>query len=182
MTTISLENIILTGFMATGKTTVGKLLAAKINFTFVDTDEMIRIQQGRTIPDLFQKYGETAFRKMETDVAGDLAKQTGLVISTGGRMMLDPTNVNLLSKRGQVFCLTASPDVILQRLNTDTANNRPLLDVEDPKARILQLLEERKKGYQQFHKIDTDKKTPPTVAQDILFVIQKRIANNSHTY
>ena len=167
------QNIILTGFMATGKTTIGQMIARKLRLTFVDTDERIVSQQGLSIPEIFEQFGENAFRKMETDIARELAEQDGLVISTGGRMMLDPINVDLLSQTGRVFCLTATADEILNRLHQDTVNTRPLLKVPDPKTKIIELLEERKKGYQRFQKISTSDKEPSEIAQDILTLIHE---------
>lgn len=159
--------------MATGKTTIGQIIAKQLRLKFVDTDELIVIRQGLSIPEIFEKFGEEAFRKMETKIAGELAKESGLVISTGGRMMLDPVNVALLTQTGHVFCLTATADEILTRLGEDTVNTRPLLAVPDPKAKITALLEERKKGYQCFQKVSTSKKEPSEVAQDLLALINK---------
>ena len=108
------DNIILTGFMATGKTTVGKLLADQMGYQFVDTDELIEERVGLTIAEIFQKKGEDAFRKMESDLAKELADKEGLVISTGGRFMLDPDNAEILIRHGLVFCLVATPEEILE--------------------------------------------------------------------
>lgn len=161
------QNIILTGFMATGKTSIGQLLAQKLHLKFVDTDEEIISRQGLSIPEIFTRFGEDAFRKMETEIAEELAHQEGLVISTGGRMMLDVTNVDLLTKTGRVFCLTATADEILARIGKD-GSTRPLLAVADPKTKIIELLEERKKGYQRFDKVSTSGKTPNEIAQDLI--------------
>lgn len=167
------NNIILTGFMATGKTTIGKMLAKQLHLKFVDTDETIISRQGLSIPEIFEHLGEENFRKMETTIAGELAQQEGLVVSTGGRMMLDQVNVELLTQSGRVFCLTATAEEILSRLGKDTLNSRPLLAVPDPKKKIIELLEERKRGYHRFQKVTTSGKTPPEVAREILAIINK---------
>lgn len=169
------KNIILTGFMATGKTTIGQLLAQKLHLQFIDTDKEIVSRQGLSIPDIFTHFGEDAFREMETKIAGELAERDDLVISTGGRMMLDPTNVNLLTKTGRVFCLTATADEILNRVGKD-GGTRPLLAVPDPKTKILELLEERKKGYHRFEKVSTSGKKPAEVAQDVITLLKSTLS------
>ncbi len=167
------KNIILTGFMGTGKTTVGTLLSNRLNREFIDTDRLIEERQGLTIPEIFINLGEPAFRKMEADIAQELGEKEGLIISTGGRLMLDPLNVEALSKNGRVFCLVASPREILSRLESDTENHRPLLDVPNPSEQIVELLHDRKKGYQRFLKLTTDGKHPEDVTDNLLDFIQK---------
>jgi shikimate kinase len=169
---IQKSNIILTGFMATGKTTIGKLLAQQLNWKFVDTDEMIVSQQGMSIENIFSQFGEETFRKLENEIARDLAKRQHLVISTGGKMMLDPLNAEILEENGKVFSLMATPEEILSRLDQDQINTRPLLKGPDPKAKIIQLLQEREKGYQRFQTVDTGSKTPAEVAENILSLLK----------
>jgi len=167
------KNIILTGFMGTGKTTVGKLLAKKLNRDFIDTDQLIEKRQGLTIPEIFADMGEAAFRRMEADMALELGEQEGLVISTGGRFMLDPANVAALSSKGRVFCLVATPQEILSRLKKDKDNRRPLLDVINPREQIVELLQERKKGYQRFLNLATDDRQPTDVTENLIDFIQR---------
>ena len=112
-------NIIITGFMGTGKTTVGKLLAKQLDYDFVDTDELIVTRSGQTVEEIFQEKGEETFREMEAAVAQELGGKEGLVISTGGRTMLDPKNATALSKGGRVFCLVATPEEIMERLEAE---------------------------------------------------------------
>ena len=115
---VGLVNIVLTGFMGTGKSTVGRVLAEKLGYTFVDTDTVIEQQHG-PIPVIFAAEGEAAFRCFEAEVAATLAQGTHQVIATGGRLMLDPDNAAVLGATGAVFALTASADEILRRVLGD---------------------------------------------------------------
>ena len=181
------KNIIFTGFMGTGKTTVGKMLAQKLGREFIDTDQLIEERQGLTIPEIFEQLGEPAFRKMEAAVARELGHREGLVISTGGRLMLDPANVDALSVNGRVFCLVATPQEILSRIESDTDHHRPLLDVPNPGEQIVELLQERRKGYQRFLKMTTDEKQPADITEDFIEIMQKSqkhiaVDNPSYTH
>jgi shikimate kinase len=171
-------NIILTGFMGTGKTTVGKLLAKKLKREFFDTDQLIQERQGMTIAEIFANLGEAAFRRMEAEIAEELGERQGLVISTGGRLMLDPANAKALSNKGRVFCLIASVEQILSRVAKDTDNHRPLLEGTNPAERIAALLQERKKGYERFLTLDTEDKQPADILEDILKILAKQSPQN----
>ena len=163
------RNIVLTGFMGTGKTTVGQILAARLGYEFVDTDVLIEARTGRSIPAIFAEDGEAAFRQLERDIAAELAVQQGLVIATGGRLMLDPANAAELGGTGRIFCLTATPELILTRVLADEkAIERPLLQGPDPATRIRQLLAERAPLYAQFDQVDTTGLTAAEVAEEIL--------------
>ena len=165
---IDKKNIILTGFMGTGKTTVGKLLADHLNYRFIDTDDLIESRNARSISEIFKDLGEAAFRKMEKDIVKEIAELDGAVISTGGRLMLDPENVKMLSRNGRVFCLVATPDEILTRVTSDESHKRPLLSVPNPKERIVELLHERNDGYLRFPQIVTDEKKPTDIASGLV--------------
>ena len=102
------RNLVLTGFMGTGKTTVGRILAERLGYTFVDTDEVIESRAG-PISEIFEQRGEAGFRVLERDVARELADRRGLVIATGGRMMLDPTCRACLEPAADVVCLVGRP-------------------------------------------------------------------------
>jgi shikimate kinase len=154
-------NVVLTGFMGTGKTTVGRMLADLLGYEFVDTDELI-VEQHGPIEAIFRERGEHAFRAIERDVAGELAGRDRLVISTGGRMMLDREIVSTLGAGARVFCLTASPETIAARVLNGPA--RPLLAGPDPLARIRALLAERAAGYAAFEQVPTDSLTPAEIA------------------
>lgn len=159
------RNVILTGFMGTGKTTVGRIVARSMRLRFVDTDRVI-VERHGPIPDIFATHGEARFRQLEQETARELADKRGLLISTGGRMMLDPHNVTALEATGTIYCLVATVDDIYER--TRNPNRvRPLLDAPDPKARISELLEERRAGYSTFTQIPTTGLTPDQVAAQI---------------
>ena len=165
------RNVVLTGFMGTGKTTVGRLLAADLDYEFVDTDVLIEQRHG-PIAQIFATRGEAGFRRIERDLAAELASRTGLVISTGGRMMLDPANVRALSANGRVFCLVATPDEVFERIVDDRSPmERPLLQVPDPRQRIVELMAERGPGYRRFPQLVTDARTPHEVTRDLQAVV-----------
>ena len=161
------DNIILTGFMGTGKTTVGRLLAAQLARPFVDTDNLIVERDGRSIVDIFNEDGETRFREMEAEVAAELAGQRGLVIATGGRLMLDPANAVALGATGPVFCLAAEPAIILERVAAGN-EQRPLLTVDDPERRVNALLQRRAAAYARFRTVDTGGRSPEQIAATIV--------------
>ena len=161
-----MTSIVLTGFMGTGKSTVGRLLAERLGLDFVDTDELIVSRDGRTIAEIFREEGQAAFRAWERRVARELGQRDNLVIATGGRMMLDETNAAALERNGRVFCLTAAPETIIARLEGDV--RRPLLNVPDPAAKIRELLEKRAAAYGRFPQIDTEGKTAAQVAEEII--------------
>lgn len=144
-----MENIILTGYMGSGKTTVGKKVAAFKQYTFVDTDEMIEQQQHRSISEIFAAQGEQAFRDMETELLRHLIAEgrERLVISTGGGMPLRAENRQLLARLGKVVYLKASPATIYNRIKEDTT--RPLLQCEDPRKRIGEMLASREPLYEE---------------------------------
>lgn len=165
-------NIILTGFMGTGKTTIGKRLAAQLDYDFIDTDDLIEARAGRSIPEIFKDLGETAFREMEAAIVREIAGMQGQVISTGGRLMLDADNAAALTETGRVFCLIATPEEILDRVTRDTTSERPLLAVDNPMERIVELMDQRKDGYGQFPQMVTSEKTPDEVTKTLVGFFQ----------
>ena len=160
------ENIVLTGFMGTGKSTVGRLVAQRLGRDHVDTDALIESRHGR-IADLFAEHGEDHFRRLEREVAAELAERSGLVVSTGGRTMLDPENQATLGATGVVVCLSASVGELVERLRHE-ALQRPLLHDGDPAERIASLLAERSEGYERFPQVQTDGRTPDEVADAVI--------------
>jgi shikimate kinase len=157
-------NVVLTGFMGTGKTTVGRLLADVLHYDFVDTDELIEQRHG-AIETIFRERGEDAFRALESDLASELAHRDRLVISTGGRMLLDPANASTLQAHGRVFCLAASAETIAARVLNGPV--RPLLRGPDRLGRIRELLAERAAGYAAFEQVPTDSRSAAEIATDL---------------
>lgn len=172
-------NIVLTGFMGTGKTTVGRLLAQKLGYLFVDTDERIVTVNGRSIPDIFREEGEAAFRRYETAVAQELGAKSGQVIATGGGLMMFEQNVAALSENGRLFCLTASVAEILRRVERE-GGVRPLLAGDDPAGKIQQLLSNRAEKYGRFPQIQTDNKTPEQIAGEIMSALKQERLKVAH--
>ena len=158
-------NVVLTGFMGTGKTTVGRILADLLGYEFVDTDDVI-VERHGPIEAIFSERGEEAFRELEREVARDLAGRDGLVISTGGRLMLDPVNASTLGARAHVFCLTATAETVAARVLDGPP--RPLLAGENPIARIRELLAERVTGYAQFEQLATDNLASADIAHALV--------------
>jgi shikimate kinase/nitroreductase len=161
-------NVVLVGFMATGKSSVARALAERLGRPFVDTDAEIEARHG-PIPAIFDTHGEAGFRAREREVAADVAARRGLVVSTGGGMVVDPANAAALAATGRIFCLTAEPDEILRRVLADPAAvERPLLRSDDPAARVRALLEDRASAYRAFAQIPTDGVSPDEIAEIII--------------
>lgn len=138
-------NLYLVGFMATGKSTVGRTLAGRLGYEFYDSDAEIERQQGRTIPEIFAHEGEETFRRYEREFIEKGHPANRCVIACGGGLITQPGMIDLLKEKGVVICLYATTQTILQR--TQGNRNRPLLDVEDPEKRIRDLLAEREPFY-----------------------------------
>jgi len=159
--------IILIGFMGTGKSAVGKLLAKKAGFVFVDLDKLIEKEEGFKIPVIFEQYGEAYFRDLEKKAILSLKTMHKAVVATGGGAVLDPLNMTAMKEAGLVIALDANLETLWKRLKTST--NRPLLNASNPKNRIKELYNERRPFYIQAHHIvDTSGKTVNDVAQEIL--------------
>lgn len=139
-------NIVLVGFMGTGKTTVGRRLAARLDMVFVDMDDEIVRRQGKPIPRIFAEDGEAAFRAMERELVQELAAGSGHVIGTGGGIVLDPANLRDFERTGRVVCLWLRPETILERLDGDAT--RPLLAGPDKAAKLRETLESRRALYE----------------------------------
>lgn len=162
-----MKNIVLTGFMGTGKTEVGRILSRKLGCVLVDADTEIEKEQKMTIAEIFKRYGEPKFRDIEADVIRRLSMMENTIISTGGGAVLRQENMDNLRKNGVIVCLTASPETILKR--TSSNNDRPLLQVENPLQKIKELLEFRRPYYEEADiMIDTEGKTPLEVAEEII--------------
>ena len=159
------RNIVLTGFMGTGKSTVGRRLAKRLGFSWVDTDRLIEERHG-SIPEIFARAGEAVFRGIERNIATEIAPLTRHVISTGGRMLLDSENIRAFSKNGRIFCLAANPDVLVARLMR-SSTPRPLLQKAQPETEIRALLEERRRGYARFAEVRSGDGSPEEVVESL---------------
>ena len=153
------KNICLTGYMGSGKTTVGRIASERLGAAFADTDEMIVKQHGRSIPDIFREEGETYFRKLEEELLARLADGEGLentVLSTGGGIVLSALNRKNLKKIGKVIYLRAGAQCLYERVKNESG--RPLLDTDDLMKRISEMLAVRAALYEEAADviIDTD--------------------------
>jgi shikimate kinase len=165
------KNIVLVGLMGSGKSSTGTLLARHFKRKMVSTDKMIEDQAGLTIPQIFKEKGESYFRQLERDVVSKVAAEKGIVVDCGGGSIVNPENFQNLKRNGLIIYLTASVECLYERLKDKT--NRPLLEGENPKAKLQELLDKRKTFYEQADlQIDTDWKTPAQVCQDIIEVLQ----------
>lgn len=162
-----IRNIYIVGFMGTGKTSAGRLVAGRLGLEFADMDTLIAEREKRSIPDIFKDSGETYFRALEKKIVGELTRKDGVVVSCGGGTFVDPENIALLKKTGTVVCLSSSPERILER--TKRYVHRPLLKVADPLGRIRELLEARRPSYEQaHHMIDADRLSVEETAEALL--------------
>ena len=178
------RNIILVGFMASGKSAVGAALSRITGMTLLDTDNEIVTSAGKAIDQIFQESGEAAFRGLERSVIGSVCSHSGNVIAAGGGAFVDPVNQARMLSSGLVFCLSARPETIYRRIadppSQATRNPvRPLLAGDDSMDRIESLLAQRAGAYAQaHHTIETDQLTPEQVAARILELCSARTALN----
>ena len=162
------DNVILTGFMGTGKTSLGKVLASKLGRPFVDIDRKIEVEQKLSIPKIFEQFGEEHFRELERIAVRELSERRGLVIATGGGTVKDAENLRLLKNSGVVICLTCSPEEIFAR--TQRRGERPVLDGggSERLETIKRLLAERKQFYDRAdYQVDTTNWSPLQIIDDI---------------
>ena len=166
-------NIVLTGFMGTGKTTVGKELSARLGYGFLDTDARVEETSGRTISEIFAESGEGAFREAEARVIQVAAALDRHVIATGGGAVLRADNMAALERNGVVICLAAGPEAIGQRMRFHS--DRPLLREPAPDETIRRLLAERAIAYGRCHlALDTSSRTITEVVDEILQYLKFR--------
>lgn len=166
------QNVILTGFMGTGKSSVGKLLAVKLNYSFHDLDTLIVEKEGLSINTIFADRGENYFREVESSALRAVLQETTQVVSTGGGAVIRQENRELMHKSGVVVNLTASPEIILQRLHSD--EERPLLRDSKSLAHVQKMLMDRESYYAEADiRIDTDGKNVEDIARDILDFLER---------
>lgn len=164
--------IALIGFMATGKSTIGPLLAEKLDYTFVDTDDLVETDMKMKITDIFSELGEAVFREAEYKALKKALAMENIVLSTGGGIVLFEQNRRLLKKKAFVVSLTAHPETIFNRIKGD--ESRPLLKSEDPLARIKTMMAERQKYYQECDfEISTEESTELECCERIAAAFQK---------
>ena len=160
------HNVALVGFMGTGKSTVGNVLASMLHLRFVDTDALIEQRAGKRITEIFANDGEARFREYESQVVRELEEMRGCVISTGGGLVVNPANMESLKKHALVVCLWASPDAIVQRVGHQT--HRPLLQGADRLEKIKDLLSRREPFYRQADVLlNCEQRSPREVAQHV---------------
>jgi len=174
------HNIVLVGFMGTGKTTIGRALADQLKRDFVDMDVELEARAGKPIPRIFAEDGEGVFRHMERDLVIELSRRpvrhrpalpddggSNLVIAAGGGIVLNPDNIRDFSATGHVICLKAAPDEILRRVSG--SSQRPLLEQGDKSERIRKLLMARQPFYDAIPaQVDTTGKTVDEVVADVI--------------
>lgn len=154
--------------MATGKTTVGKILADKLSYCFIDVDRAIEEEAGVTISEIFKDKGEAGFRELEKEALKKLCSLNKHVMACGGGAVMDPLNVRSLRVNSKLVLLEASVDEIIKRTGND--DTRPLLQGENPKNKAAKLLKSRQKVYRKVADlvIDTTGKDPESIAVEVL--------------
>ncbi|HIC17799.1 TPA: shikimate kinase [Candidatus Poribacteria bacterium] len=167
----AMSNIVLIGFMGTGKTTVGQQISKELWMPMVDTDTMVEVDNQMIIGEIFDRYGEDYFRNLETAAVRKVSKFKSHVISTGGGVVLRFENLNLLQENGLLFCLRATPEEIFERIKDES--RRPLLKDPDPPNKIRQLLQARQAHYQRIeHQIETTNLSIEEVTNQIIGIYQ----------
>jgi shikimate kinase len=168
-----MKNIVLVGFMGTGKTSVGKSIADTLKMRLVNTDDLIEKKEGMPINEIFSKRGEPYFRKLEREVVKGISKGENSIIDAGGGIVINEVNVKDLKGNGIIFCLNAEPEEILRR--TKKYTHRPLLNVDGPLAEIKNLLNKRKEYYKRAdYQIDTNGKNAEEVAKEIIEIYKRQ--------
>lgn len=165
------RNVYLVGPMGAGKSTIGRVLAAELHLSFRDSDRVIEERTGADIPWIFDMEGEEGFRDRESAVLVELSQSQGAVIATGGGIILRPQNCEIMKASGYLCYLTASIEQLVERTARD--KKRPLLQVENPRQKIIELLALRDPLYRTAADfiINTDRRSPKLVAQEISALI-----------
>lgn len=159
--------------MGTGKSAVGRLLSRRLKRSFVDLDERIAKTAGRSIPEIFASEGEAGFRKRESEAVEWAAGLKEQVIATGGGVMLDEANLHRLKTSGILICLSARPDIIVQR-TLSTLPSRPLLNGPDPRRKVEELLKLRAPFYALADRtVDTSDRSIEEVVEEVLKEIER---------
>ncbi len=174
-----IHNLALVGFMGTGKSSVGQLVAAQLHFRFADTDELIEARAGKTISAIFTGEGEPQFREYERAVVDELKNFHRTVVATGGGLVTSEENLNSLKTHALVICLWAAPETIWERVRNQT--HRPLLQASDPLAKIRQLLAEREPFYRRADVlVSTDLRSLKEVVHHVIHQFRLARGHPSH--
>lgn len=169
-------NIIITGFMGTGKTTVGKEVALRLEKEFYDLDQMIEERMKLSIQEIFEKYGEEFFRNWESKLVSESAVKADSVIATGGGTFIFKNNYSRLSDKGIIFCLKTERQILIKRLENSFA--RPLLSGQVLSDRINRLLKEREELYEKLpNQMDTSFLSASEVASRIIEIYNQKISH-----
>lgn len=169
------SNLVLVGFMGTGKSSTGRVVAERLGRRFIDMDIVIEQREQRSIPEIFAQSGEPYFRQLERELVQELAGQPSLVIAPGGGIVLNPANADAFARTGLVINLRARPETILQRVGQDT--HRPLLQGGDKLQKIRDLMAKRQPLYDALpYHLDTDGQTPADVAERVLALYRRETA------
>ena len=168
MTIDTSDIIAIIGFMGSGKSTIGARLASRLKMEFVDLDEAISEEAGKSIRDIFEVDGEEVFRELEQEALRDQLERGGKVISCGGGIVLRDGNIKLMRERCRVFFLQISEEKALQRLMEDEGE-RPLLDVRDRGKKVIELMSIRADRYLRAAHvvIEADRKEPEEIVEEI---------------
>lgn len=160
-------NIVMVGFMGTGKTSVSRALARKTGWHCLDVDEWVVKKAGRTILAIFEAEGEEGFRNRETEALREILDGERQIVAGGGGIVLRPENIAIMKARGTVVCLTASPETVFARVGRDS--NRPNLNGRRSSAGIAELMEKREVAYREAADllISTDHKTIDAIAEEL---------------
>lgn len=165
------NNIVLCGFMGCGKSTVGGILAQRLNYTLKDSDVCIEQRENISVSEIFSAHGEEYFRTVETEVIKELSFQKNIVIATGGGAVLNPDNAAALRNGGTVFFLDVTPETVIERLKNDTS--RPLLQREDKDSAVRGLLASRRPKYKSAAHFTVDANRPADQVADAILAIMK---------
>jgi shikimate kinase len=166
------KSIFLVGLMGAGKTTIGQLLARRIAFEFVDSDQEIEKRAGASVATIFEIEGETSFRTREAVIVGELTTRPQIVLATGGGAIINPTSRRLLRERGIVIYLHTTPEMAFQRIRR--SRERPMLKVEDPLVKLKWLYRERHSLYLECaeHVVESHGDRPSSVVSDVVSILE----------
>ena len=163
-----MENIYLIGFMGAGKSTIAGKLAEQTGARRIEMDQLIEVQQGMAITQIFEQYGEEYFRDLETELLRSFVQQKNLIVSCGGGSVLRDENADLMKEAGRIVLLTATPETIYQRVKDST--NRPILNGNMNVEYISGLMEKRRERYETVAdiRVATDDKSETEICEEVL--------------